>query len=269
MSPEGHLNQVCRAMPSYAGADKWTFVGEWSAAMTDCARHLNGTFPPLLSASCAPAESGTRLRDRSAVRREPRRRAGSGELRGEQGPRRRLEQAVQGRDAPVHRGTVRRVRGGRRGVGVLDGQDGGGRRVGSAGAVGAWGVPGPGDGEDVPGSLLEGDILWIGEAVLIPKLSLRRFVPDGCEDIQCPRYSIVSLAIRRITITARSAPIRRYDAPTVSVALTAEWRQLYYQRWAAVRLASQTEAADSPPNAARLRKLRHFKPRDLVRSDGT
>jgi hypothetical protein len=53
--------------------------------------------------------------------------------------------------------------------------------VGSAGAVGAWGVPGPGDGEDVPGSLLEGDILWIGEAVLIPKLSLRRFVPDGCE----------------------------------------------------------------------------------------
>jgi hypothetical protein len=154
-------------------------------------------------------------------------------------------------------------------VGVLDGQDGGGRRVGSAGAVGAWGVPGPGDGEDVPGSLLEGDILWIGEAVLIPKLSLRRFVPDGCEDIQCPMYSIVSLAIRRITITARSAPIRRYDAPTVSVALTAEWRQLYYQRWAAVRLASQTEAADSPPNAARLRKLRHFKPRDLVRSDGT
>ena len=27
---------------SYSGADKWTFVGEWSAAMTDCAVALNG-----------------------------------------------------------------------------------------------------------------------------------------------------------------------------------------------------------------------------------
>jgi glucan 1,3-beta-glucosidase len=26
----------------YATSDKWTIVGEWSGAMTDCARHLNG-----------------------------------------------------------------------------------------------------------------------------------------------------------------------------------------------------------------------------------
>lgn len=38
----GHLNRVCSQEPVYNGADKWTFVGEWSAAMTDCAQWLNG-----------------------------------------------------------------------------------------------------------------------------------------------------------------------------------------------------------------------------------
>jgi glucan 1,3-beta-glucosidase len=42
MSAPQHVKQVCRAVGSYTGSDKWTFIGEWSAAMTDCARHLNG-----------------------------------------------------------------------------------------------------------------------------------------------------------------------------------------------------------------------------------
>lgn len=42
MSPWEHRQQVCNAAESYNGADKWTFVGEWSGAMTDCATYLNG-----------------------------------------------------------------------------------------------------------------------------------------------------------------------------------------------------------------------------------
>ncbi|KAF2812665.1 glucan 1,3-beta-glucosidase precursor [Mytilinidion resinicola] len=42
MTPAQHRQQVCDAASSYDGADKWTFVGEWSAALTDCAPSLNG-----------------------------------------------------------------------------------------------------------------------------------------------------------------------------------------------------------------------------------
>ncbi len=37
-----HRQHVCNNAQSYNGADKWTFVGEWTAAMTDCATWLNG-----------------------------------------------------------------------------------------------------------------------------------------------------------------------------------------------------------------------------------
>ncbi|KAF2203320.1 glycoside hydrolase [Delitschia confertaspora ATCC 74209] len=33
---------VCNSVQQYTGADKWTFIGEWSGAMTDCAPWLNG-----------------------------------------------------------------------------------------------------------------------------------------------------------------------------------------------------------------------------------
>ncbi|KAF2203603.1 glycoside hydrolase [Delitschia confertaspora ATCC 74209] len=43
MSVDQHVNQVCAAAQSYVhSSDKWLIVGEWSAAMTDCAPHLNG-----------------------------------------------------------------------------------------------------------------------------------------------------------------------------------------------------------------------------------
>ena len=42
MVPWQHRQFVCNNAGSYSGADKWTFVGEWSAAMTDCAAALNG-----------------------------------------------------------------------------------------------------------------------------------------------------------------------------------------------------------------------------------
>ena len=37
-----HRQAVCNNVDSYRHADKWTIVGEWSAAMTDCAPWLNG-----------------------------------------------------------------------------------------------------------------------------------------------------------------------------------------------------------------------------------
>lgn len=40
--PWQHRQLVCNNAYVYSGADKWTFVGEWSAAMTDCATWLNG-----------------------------------------------------------------------------------------------------------------------------------------------------------------------------------------------------------------------------------
>lgn len=42
MVPWQHRQFVCNNAYTYSGADKWTFVGEWSAAMTDCAAALNG-----------------------------------------------------------------------------------------------------------------------------------------------------------------------------------------------------------------------------------
>lgn len=40
--PWQHRQAVCNNAESYNGADKWTFVGEWTGAMTDCAKYLNG-----------------------------------------------------------------------------------------------------------------------------------------------------------------------------------------------------------------------------------
>ncbi|KAJ4366474.1 glucan exo-1,3-beta-glucosidase [Neocucurbitaria cava] len=42
MSPLQHQQYVCSTAESYNGADKWTFVGEWTGAMTDCAKYVNG-----------------------------------------------------------------------------------------------------------------------------------------------------------------------------------------------------------------------------------
>lgn len=43
LQPWQHRQLVCNNAPSYAsGADKWVVVGEWTAAMTDCAPALNG-----------------------------------------------------------------------------------------------------------------------------------------------------------------------------------------------------------------------------------
>ncbi|KAF2148363.1 glycoside hydrolase family 5 protein [Myriangium duriaei CBS 260.36] len=42
LSTQGHLDRICSQESVYNGANKWTFVGEWSAAMTDCAPYLNG-----------------------------------------------------------------------------------------------------------------------------------------------------------------------------------------------------------------------------------
>ncbi|KAH7384505.1 glucan 1,3-beta-glucosidase precursor [Pyrenochaeta sp. MPI-SDFR-AT-0127] len=42
LSVDQHLGLACNAVDNYAGSDKWTIVGEWSGALTDCARHLNG-----------------------------------------------------------------------------------------------------------------------------------------------------------------------------------------------------------------------------------
>jgi glucan 1,3-beta-glucosidase len=42
MQPWEHRQAVCNNAESYNGADKWTFVGEWTGAMTDCAKYLNG-----------------------------------------------------------------------------------------------------------------------------------------------------------------------------------------------------------------------------------
>ncbi|KAK7520451.1 glycoside hydrolase superfamily [Phyllosticta citriasiana] len=41
-SRKEHRNQVCKRNYRWLGSDKWTIVGEWTAAMTDCAYWLNG-----------------------------------------------------------------------------------------------------------------------------------------------------------------------------------------------------------------------------------
>lgn len=42
LKPSQHAHKVCDLADAYSGADKWTFVGEWTGAMTDCAKYLNG-----------------------------------------------------------------------------------------------------------------------------------------------------------------------------------------------------------------------------------
>ncbi|KAF2637366.1 glycoside hydrolase [Massarina eburnea CBS 473.64] len=42
MQPWQHRQQVCTAADGYSGSDKWSIVGEWTGAMTDCAKWLNG-----------------------------------------------------------------------------------------------------------------------------------------------------------------------------------------------------------------------------------
>lgn len=42
MLPWQHRQYVCNNAYTYSGSDKWTIVGEWTAAMTDCAAALNG-----------------------------------------------------------------------------------------------------------------------------------------------------------------------------------------------------------------------------------
>lgn len=42
MSPAEHISAACALGPRLASTDKWTVVGEWSGALTDCARWLNG-----------------------------------------------------------------------------------------------------------------------------------------------------------------------------------------------------------------------------------
>ena len=42
LNTSGHLAHICSQSPVYDGSDKWTIVGEWTAAMTDCAKWLNG-----------------------------------------------------------------------------------------------------------------------------------------------------------------------------------------------------------------------------------
>lgn len=40
--PCEHVRNACSNGPKLAGTDKWTIVGEWTGAQTDCARWLNG-----------------------------------------------------------------------------------------------------------------------------------------------------------------------------------------------------------------------------------
>ncbi|KAF2739727.1 glycoside hydrolase [Polyplosphaeria fusca] len=42
LSASQHRTLVCNSVNNYANSDKWTIVGEWSGAMTDCAKYLNG-----------------------------------------------------------------------------------------------------------------------------------------------------------------------------------------------------------------------------------
>lgn len=69
MSPSAHVSAACALGPQLAGTDKWTIVGEWTGAQTDCAKWLNGlgkgarydgTFPDSsYVGSCAGKDVGT------------------------------------------------------------------------------------------------------------------------------------------------------------------------------------------------------------------
>lgn len=42
LSPDAHNSAACGMASKLAGTDKWTIVGEWTGAQTDCAKWLNG-----------------------------------------------------------------------------------------------------------------------------------------------------------------------------------------------------------------------------------
>lgn len=42
LQPWEHRQEVCSRRSSWASTTHWQIIGEWSAAMTDCAYHLNG-----------------------------------------------------------------------------------------------------------------------------------------------------------------------------------------------------------------------------------
>ncbi|KAI4944152.1 hypothetical protein J4E91_009007 [Alternaria rosae] len=42
MSVDQHVALACNSVSNYDSSDKWTIVGEWSGAFTDCAPYLNG-----------------------------------------------------------------------------------------------------------------------------------------------------------------------------------------------------------------------------------
>lgn len=42
MSPSQHVSAACSSAGSLRSTDKWTVVGEWTGAQTDCAKWLNG-----------------------------------------------------------------------------------------------------------------------------------------------------------------------------------------------------------------------------------
>ncbi|KAL5118888.1 glucan exo-1,3-beta-glucosidase [Pleosporales sp. CAS-2024a] len=42
LSVDQHVGLTCDSADSIGSSDKWTIVGEWSAALTDCAKHVNG-----------------------------------------------------------------------------------------------------------------------------------------------------------------------------------------------------------------------------------
>ena len=41
-TPAQHIRAACDTAPKLRGTDKWTVVGEWTGAQTDCAKWLNG-----------------------------------------------------------------------------------------------------------------------------------------------------------------------------------------------------------------------------------
>lgn len=42
MGVEDHISTACQFGDEMAGVNKWTISGEWTGAMTDCAKWLNG-----------------------------------------------------------------------------------------------------------------------------------------------------------------------------------------------------------------------------------
>lgn len=69
LSPSQHVSAACGLSGQLSGTDKWTVVGEWTGAQTDCAKWLNGlgrgarydgTLPGFpVTGSCAGKYTGT------------------------------------------------------------------------------------------------------------------------------------------------------------------------------------------------------------------